>query len=514
MKRRIFASVIGVACLPACGDNGKPGAVIDASGTPTDSLPGPGSDAAADAPGDAFVRIAPVLEYNFEESDTVVKDTSGRGKDGTLSDPAAWTADGRDGRGIALLSPTGGPSTQFISIPSGVLDGVKDFTIATWVRANSVGNWARIYDFGNARSDADARYMFLSLRGFVLAPDSPPPPADPKFKSIGLHASSFGGDRSKEIIDAPGTEVPLGVWKHLTVTGSGGTRRLFVDGYPVATASASAEVAAAPETMEPLAGTSWIGKSRFESSGDAALDATLDNFKVYARVLSQDEISALASPNHDYSYWRFDDGTGTTAKDASANNIETALIEGATWTTGQLGGAIDLPGGPKGAVGPHVALTTSPLAGCSNSATVAVWVKLRTAIPFSRVFDFGDGGTFFYLAATDGHGMHFAMGKPGIPAFDLSATNPIPPDNAWHHAAVTVQPTGLVTLYLDGKAVGADTSLTLKPGDYVATTQNWLGKSQFFVADAYLDAALDELRISCRAYTGDEIKNLATPLQP
>jgi hypothetical protein len=191
------------------------------------------------------------------------------------------------------------------------------------------------------------------------------------------------------------------------------------------------------------------------------------------------------------------------------------LLNGATWTSnGRLGGAIDLPGGPPGAAGPHVALAKSPLADCTTSATVALWVRLRSADNSARVFDFGNSGTFFYLAATDADGkMHFAMEKDGTPAFDLIGAKPIPPDNAWHHAAVTIDPTGMVAMYLDGVPItGPAQSTNLKPEDYATGTQNWLGRSQSLTAHRYLNGALDDLRISCRAYTPDEIKALASPI--
>jgi hypothetical protein len=51
----------------------------------------------------------------------------------------------------------------------------------------------------------------------------------------------------------------------------------------------------------------------------------------------------------------------------------------------------------------------------------------------------------------------------------------------------------------------------IKVSDFTATTENYLGKSRFVATDPYLHAALDDLRISCRAFTADEIKNLSHP---
>src|SRR5262249_54963135 len=123
---------------------------------------------------------------------------------------------------------------------------------------------------------------------------------------------------------------------------------------------------------------------------------------------------------------------------------------------------------------------------------------------------FGTANTkFIYLAPTDGAGMHFAMVAPtGI--FDLvSPTQPIAADDAWHHVAATVATGGLVTLYVHGPMVASATSTTGVPGRFASMTHLRLGKSRF--PDPYLNGSMDDLRISCRALTADEIKNLSRP---
>jgi hypothetical protein len=272
--------------------------------------------------------------------------------------------------------------------------------------------------------------------------------------------------------------------------------------------------------MEPTGGNSWIGKSRFVAT-DAGLDGSVDDFRIYNRVLAQGEIADLAWPKHDYSYWRFDETTGMTAKDSSDNAIPTALMSGTTWVAGRIGGALDFPGGPHNLTGPHAELAASPLANCTDQLTVATWVKLHSLDMWARIFDFGTGsGSSMYLTAFDdhggNHGMRFAMFSPTA-AFDMfTPTPPIAADDTWHHVAVTVAPSGdtdeMVRMYVDGAVVLTQINTTgIKISDYKATTQNYLGKSRFVDTDPYLHAALDDLRISCRAFTADEIKNLSRP---
>jgi hypothetical protein len=49
-------------------------------------------------------------------------------------------------------------STQYVTLPTGVVSGLNEFTIATWVKLNSVSNWSRLFDFGTGTSV----YMFLT----------------------------------------------------------------------------------------------------------------------------------------------------------------------------------------------------------------------------------------------------------------------------------------------------------------------------------------------------------------
>lgn len=502
MKRSTFAFACVWAGLGACGDNGNKQSP-DGAVTPQ---PDANTQSDAAVPPDAAAAKGPVLRYDFEGSTTVVADSSGRGLDGTLSDVTAWTASGRNGRGIALA---GGNNVQFVSLPNGVLTGVSDFTISTWINmavVSGIGDfdadWMRVYDFGNGKDGADARFMFMTISGYPPQQNTP----------VGVHASSFSAGGQPENWLATQTYLPMGVWKHLAITGSGGTREVFIDGHSVSKVTGGGVIA--PSEMEPLAGQSWIGKSRFQNPG---LSGSLDDFRIYDRVLTQTEVADLAWPQHDYSYWRFDETSGQTATDSSDNAVPSVLMSGLTWTTGKLGGALDFPGGPAGATGPHVEFAKNPVANCTTQLTVAAWIKVHALVPWTRLFEFGNGtaagDSFMYFAPTDGAGMHFAMVAPTGPAFDMASPSVPFTVDTWHHAAVTVEDSGMVTMYADGVSVKTQAGTGIKPGDFAGATNLWLGKSEFEATDAYLNAAVDDLIISCRAFTADEIKNLAGPVQ-
>lgn len=488
-----FALMVGGACGDD-EDGGVPDAAVrepDASGGDEDAPPiadaptSPDGGTAVDGsvPPDAQDLPDLVVHYDFEGTGTIVADSSGRALNGTLSDPAARTTEGRIGNALSMSAD----DTQYVELPDGVLAGVDDFTIAVWVKYDAIGAWSRIYDFGNGLTGADNRFMYLT-------------PND----ANGIHVSSFGGSPENESILTTGTQLPTSVWKHIALTGSGGDRTLYIDGFPAAQVVGQPDVP--PLEMEPLAGQSWLGHSRF--GADPGFGGTMDDFRIYSRVLTATEIADLAWPGADYSYWRFDEGTGTDSVDSSDHAIPTALAGGATWDpAGRLGSAVSLPGAIAGAAGPHVVLSANPLADCTQEMTVAAWVKLRSLDNWARIFDFGSASTFVYLAPTDGAGTHFAMVAAGG-AFDMVSPSPlIAADNTWHHIAVTVAADGTVTMYADGSNAFQAVSDVVTPGDLGELTDLWLGKSRFL--DPYLNGSIDDLRVSCRAYTADEIKNLS-----
>ena len=230
----------------------------------------PGADAAAGQGPDAGPELGLLLHYAFEGGGVSIRDSSARALDGKLSDLAARTDDGRFGRGLRLSGSR--TPVRFVDLPDGVVAGVEDFTIAVWIRLESEDAAGRLYDIGNDLG----RFMYLGPRGNG---------------NRGVEVVSRDNARPEESLLASGFDLAPGVWTHLAVTGSGGDRTLHVDGSPVASLRDGPVIL--PRTLEPTGGSSWIGRSR--SSADPGLDATIDEFRIYGRVLSDIEVAELAA---------------------------------------------------------------------------------------------------------------------------------------------------------------------------------------------------------------------------
>ena len=423
----------------------------------------------------------PRLAYHFDaNAGTVVADSSGRELHATLSQ-AAWTGDGRNGSAMKLAG--GLPPTQYVNVPAGIFDGAKATTIAAWVKLDANPMWARLFDFGNGQPDPANRFMYLALDSNLAG-------------KTGVRFVYYGGAPTSEPTAATGTVLPLNVWKHLAVTmAEDGEQAIYIDGFP---AAHEQNTPVPLSGLEPLAADSWLGKSRFP---DAGLQGAMDDFVVYDRVLSSDEIAVLADPKADYSRLPFDEGQGSSSADVSDRAADAVLNGGVTWTTGRMGAGVALSGTDQ-----YVTLM-SPMAGCTTELSISLWVKHLEAKPWSRIFDFGTALThFIYLTPTNENGdARLSLVVPNVAETILIGTKPIPVENAWHHVAVVVT-SDLARLYVDGEAAGNAPNL-VPLSALSASPDNWLGKSRF--PDATFNGAFDEVRIMCRALTPDEVKNLA-----
>lgn len=142
-----------------------------------------------------------------------------------------------------------------------------------------------------------------------------------------------------------------------------------------------------------------------------------------------------------------------------------------------------------------------------NDFSITVWVNLLSSSIWTRIFDFGSSQSSYMLLTPQSNTgtMRFAIttsGKSGEQQINGTSILPI---GGWHHVAITLgNGTGL--LYLDGKPVGTNLTMTLTPSSLGNTTQNWIGRSQW--PDPYLNGVVDEFRIYGRALMAGEVEAL------
>ncbi|NLY42535.1 MAG: hypothetical protein GX066_00870, partial [Clostridiaceae bacterium] len=201
------------------------------------------------------------LWYTFDDgSGTTVTDASGNGYHGTLNGGTSWTS-GVMGGAVQFNGTNG-----YVRLPNGIFKDLSDYTVATWFRADELREWQRIFDFGSSTSS----YAFLTPMGG----------GRPRY---GIKQ----GSAAEQTLIVNNMTFPLNEWKHVALTTQGTTVRLYIDGVLVGTRTNTTL------TLSSLGETTrnYIGRSQF--SGDAYLNGRVDDFRVYSRALSAEEIRTV-----------------------------------------------------------------------------------------------------------------------------------------------------------------------------------------------------------------------------
>ncbi|MBL7261116.1 glycoside hydrolase family 127 protein [Paractinoplanes lichenicola] len=194
--------------------------------------------------------------YPFDGSPA---DVSGNERTATVY--GAGYGSGRTGNALALDGSAG-----YAALPNGILAAATNFTIALWVRLDTVTTWSRLVDFGTGTG----AYLFLTPRS-----------------SAGTlrFAITTGGSGAEQRIDGPAA-LTAGAWTHVAVTRNGNLGVLHVNGVAVAQNPA---LTVGPAALGSTT-RNYLGRSQY---ADPYLDGALDNVRLYARALSAAEVSTL-----------------------------------------------------------------------------------------------------------------------------------------------------------------------------------------------------------------------------
>jgi Concanavalin A-like lectin/glucanases superfamily/Bacterial Ig domain len=202
-------------------------------------------------------------------------------------------------------------------------------------------------------------------------------------------------------------------------------------------------------------------------------------------------------------YWKLDDGSGTTALDASGSGYTGTLLNGPAWVPGVLSGALSFDGVNDSVDVPHTpAFDAYPL-------TIAAWFKTSAT---------GLGGLInkYYPSSVNGYQIFTTGGKLCAWYFrDASdyiwdgsgcglATSGFN-DNRWHHVVFVVDASG-GRLFVDGVQKAAR-AWTGTPGP-TTTTQDLRFGQYPWTGPLFFSGALDDVRLYNRALASDEIAGL------
>jgi hypothetical protein len=272
-------------------------------------------------------------------------DASGNSNTGTLTNGAVWT-DGKFGRALYFDG-----SNDYVSIADANSLDVSDLTIAFWFKPAAT--------LSSATGRKDFLVKYLSYWIILNYPSN-----DGK-----LVLTTGTGTNS---IRTTNTSWTADTWYHFAATISGTTGTIYING--VRNSSGSVDV--------PSVNASTLS---FGGSLDAGTypNITMDDVRLYSRAITSSEVSRLyqqgsakrASVNTTglVGWWRFNEGSGTLARDDSGKANNGTLTGGPVWTTGKYGNGLSFDGSNDFVTIPHnSALEPSQI-------SVSGWLKTTSA---------------------------------------------------------------------------------------------------------------------------------------
>jgi hypothetical protein len=404
-------------------------------------------------------------------SGTIATDSSGNGNPGELRNGASWAA-GKSGTAASL----DGVDDHVRVAASASLDAVSgQMTLAAWVyRAANQAGWRAVAtrQFGTGWDD---QYTL----GFL----------DNGYR-FGVHTTSGYP------MLAGGT-APVGQWVHMAGTYDGSIVRLYVNGAQVASSAAAGNVVSDGKPL--LVGA---GQNDGTSAVQEAVAGRIDDLRLYKRALSAAEIQALAVPPAGTAglvlHWPLDGN----ALDASGNGNH-GTVQGAVWTSGNIGGALDVDGDYLSAPG------STSINTLGSQMSIALWIYKRANAP-----DYGG-----ILGRRRGTGVEdlwvLFYGNTASDEYSVGVTTSAgaayltgPPStgdqNRWVHLAA-VYDGATLRLYRDGTEIASRGH----SGTILSETSPIiLGAGDNGTISEYVNAIVDDVRLYNRALSAADVQGL------
>lgn len=255
-------------------------------------------------------------------------------------------------------------------------------------------------------------------------------------------------------------------------------------------------------------------------------------FNTKSRELSLEKTSSLDKTDGLLAHWTFDEGEGNFVADFSSYD-KSGTLYGASWTRGQLKGALDFDGQDDYVQIPsYFSPPPSHLASLTEGS-IAVWFKCD-----SKADDYGIMPILYYgaynpclntpgaanqgLIIEVGHSpahpeskkIYFTIFAEGctFPSVCFDSADEIAEDK-WHHFVVVVGE-NYNTGYLDGQELVnrhynfGNSSYSQFFADVIKHETLWIGRGYWDGNSVFFDGALDDIRIYDKPLSPQEVKEL------
>jgi hypothetical protein len=410
-----------------------------------------------------------VAWYNMDGS---ANDSGPNGLNGTLvGTPVAST--GKFG-GVYSFNANSG-----ISLGNPAALQLSTGTLSTWVLEQPSQSYAYV-----ALIDKPTAYLLITDQtGHLGAWD----PSVPTFRNSG-----------KVISD--------GVWHHVVMTFQSGVTngtQIWLDGVSVLTTTT---------TVVDQTTTLYLGYQ----ANSQFLNGTLDDVRMYNRVLSSAEISQLYAgsqpPPIDQTlaaYWKLDETSGTTVTDSIGGTVSNAFVGAPKPVAGVYSGGYSFNGSTDYITVPDTA--GEDFAGATAISGEA-WIYATSGNTSTIV---GKGsyasaiGYEFTLNSVGGlNGISLVLNTANIHPYYLNSTYSMPL-NTWTHVAFTYNSAlAKAYLYINGvKAAIKDNNSTSPSGALLSATgkMTYIGRRDPDTGNTFFPGKIDDIRLYTRTLTDAEV---------
>jgi len=196
-------------------------------------------------------------------------------------------------------------------------------------------------------------------------------------------------------------------------------------------------------------------------------------------------------------YYKFDEGSGTTTVN-NRGGASGTLVNGATWTTGKSGTALDFDGTDWATIPDATAFNFAGNAG----STISLWFKTTSSEnDFILYHETGGvpGGGWYCEVRAQGFGFEHRTTNGRISLSSPTTLN----NGLWHHAAIVIAPANNSKLYIDGASAASDTTY-----DGIIDYHDILYLGTLSGSSDMYTGSIDELMFFNRALSANEIRFL------
>lgn len=158
----------------------------------------------------------------------------------------------------------------------------------------------------------------------------------------GIPQNQFQVATSNGNVSDESLAIPTGEWTHIAVTYDADASKMiiYINGKNMLETSFNCGEVNWGQTKTDEGNGFWIGHSY---NRDRWLEGNISEVRIWNRILTLEEINAKdhfyqVEPNADglVSYWKFDEGAGTTIHDYSGNENHATAVESLTWNQVEL----------------------------------------------------------------------------------------------------------------------------------------------------------------------------------